>query len=197
MARKLDQILVIDIESTCWDGGYAPRGQISEIIEVGLCMVDTRSLKRGEKRSIMVKPMKSHINEFCTGLTSITPEMVERKRPLSNACAVLEKEYESRKRLMASWGDYDRKQFERNCGDYNLRYPFGPTHLNVKTLFSLTLGLDNELDLDAAFAHLGWELDGPLHRGVDDAWNTAKILIWLLDRGRTPVATTSPSKESK
>ena len=115
MARSLSKILVIDIESTCWDGGYAPRGQVSEIIEVGLCVLDSKTLKRGEKRAIMVKPMKSHINEFCTGLTSITPEMVELAKPLSNACAVLEKEYESRQCLMASWGDYDRKQFERNC----------------------------------------------------------------------------------
>lgn len=185
MARSLSKILVIDIESTCWDGGYAPRGQVSEIIEVGLCILDSKTLKRGEKRAIMVKPMKSHINEFCTGLTSITPDMVELAKPLSNACAVLEKEYESRQCLMASWGDYDRKQFERNCSDYNLRFPFGPTHLNIKNLFSLALGLDRELELDVAFEHLGWELDGPLHRGVDDAWNTAKILAWLLEKHRT------------
>ena len=185
MARSLSKILVIDIESTCWDGGYAPRGQVSEIIEVGLCVLDSKTLKRGEKRAIMVKPMKSHINEFCTGLTSITPEMVELAKPLSNACAVLEKEYESRQCLMASWGDYDRKQFERNCSDYNLRFPFGPTHLNIKNLFSLALGLDRELELDVAFERLGWDLDGPLHRGVDDAWNTAKLLAWLLEKHRT------------
>ena len=184
MARSLDKIVVIDIESTCWEGGYPARGQMSEIIEVGLCLLDPKTLQREEKRAIMVKPMKSHIGEFCTQLTSITPEMVERARPLSNACAVLEKEYQSRQRVMASWGDYDRSHFQRHCNEYKLRYPFGPTHLNVKTLFSLALGLDKELDLDAAFQHLDWQLDGPLHRGVDDAWNTAKILAWLIGQGR-------------
>ena len=180
MARTLDQILVVDVESTCWEGGYPPRGQISEIIEVGLCILDVATLVPGEKRAIMVKPMKSHIGEFCTKLTSITPEMVHTSKPLSNACAVLEKEYLSRKRMWASWGDYDRGQFERNCKDYDLRYPFGPTHVNVKTLFSVILGLDRELALDEAIAHINWELEGPLHRGIDDAWNTARLFAWLL-----------------
>ena len=159
---------------------------MSEIIEVGLCSLDVNNLRREDRCSIMVKPMKSHINEFCTELTSITPEMVEFSKPLSNACAILEKEYDSQKRMWASWGDYDRNQFQRNCKEYRIRYPFGPTHLNVRTLFSITLGVNRKLELDEAFRYLGWELDGPLHRGVDDAWNTAKILKWLLSQGREP-----------
>ena len=110
--------------------------------------------------------------------------MVELAKPLANACSTLEKEYDSRQRMWASWGDYDRNQFQKNCKEYGLRYPFGPTHLNVKTLFSITLGMNRKLDLDEAFRYLGWELEGPLHRGVDDAWNTAKLLSWLLKRGR-------------
>ena len=35
MARKLDRILVVDVEATCWEGDPPP-GQISEIIEIGL-----------------------------------------------------------------------------------------------------------------------------------------------------------------
>ncbi|MEC8569588.1 MAG: DNA polymerase III, partial [Planctomycetota bacterium] len=55
MAKSLDQILVIDIESTCWEGGFSPPGQVSEIIEIGLCLVDVASLERLERRSIMVR----------------------------------------------------------------------------------------------------------------------------------------------
>ena len=31
MARKLDRILVVDVEATCWEGDPPP-GQISEIL---------------------------------------------------------------------------------------------------------------------------------------------------------------------
>ena len=65
MAKLLDKILVIDLESTCWEGP-PPLGQVSEIIEVGLVVVDVATLTRGEKRSILVKPVKSQVSEFCT-----------------------------------------------------------------------------------------------------------------------------------
>ncbi len=39
MAHKLDQIFVVDVESTCWDGP-PPDGRESEIIEIGWCFVD-------------------------------------------------------------------------------------------------------------------------------------------------------------
>src|SRR5689334_6339207 len=75
MAKLFDQVLVIDIESTCWQGP-PPRGQLSEIIEIGLCAVDLRTLERLEKRSIMVKPVRSRVSEFCTSLTTLTNDDV-------------------------------------------------------------------------------------------------------------------------
>ena len=62
MAKKVDIALVIDVESTCWEQS-PPRGQMSEIIEVGLCVVDLSLLRRTERRSLMVKPMMSGSSE--------------------------------------------------------------------------------------------------------------------------------------
>jgi inhibitor of KinA sporulation pathway (predicted exonuclease) len=179
MAKRLDLALVIDVESTCWDT-RPPRGQISEIIEIGLCTVDLNSLERHEKRSLMVKPMRSEISEFCSDLTSITPHMVADAEPLAAALLVLTRDYDSRHRLFASWGDYDRGQFQRNCADYGLEYPFGPTHLNVKNLFAVAYGHSRELGIDSAFEKLGLEMEGTHHRGVDDAWNIAQLFCLLL-----------------
>ena len=44
MARKLDRILVVDVEATCWEGDPPP-GQTSEIIEIGLCVLDVPTLR--------------------------------------------------------------------------------------------------------------------------------------------------------
>jgi inhibitor of KinA sporulation pathway (predicted exonuclease) len=183
MAKRLDCALVIDVESTCWEG-TPPRGQSSEIIEIGLCVVDLQLLERRERRSIMVKPMMSEIGDFCTRLTGITPDMVAHAEPLSVAVQVLRDQYRSDDRLFASWGDYDRSQFVRNCRAYDLRYPFGPTHLNVKNLFSIALGLPHELELDVASARFGIAMEGSHHRGGDDAWNVARLLCLLLKRTR-------------
>ena len=185
MSKKLDLALVIDVESTCWEHA-PPRGQISEIMEVGICVVDLQLLRPLERRSLLVKPMTSEISEFCTQLTGITDATVASAPPLSQAVQVLRTEYRAADRLFASWGDYDRKQFLRNCQTYDLAYPFGPTHLNIKNLFSTALGLNQELGIDDACQRLGLTMEGTHHRGVDDAWNAARIFCMLLKRTRRP-----------
>ncbi|TWU49274.1 3'-5' exonuclease [Rubripirellula reticaptiva] len=184
MARSLDVILVVDLESTCWEGSPPP-GQTSEIIEIGLRTVDLKTLTRTEKRSFLVKPVLSEISEFCTELTTLTPDMLTDAGSLADAVKVLKKEYGSKDRLWASWGDYDRRQFERVCKDLNVGYPFGPSHLNVKSLFAAAMGSGHELGLDGAYKQLGLELEGTHHRGDDDAWNIAQILCRLLKTMRS------------
>ena len=58
MSKKLDQILVIDLEATCWEG-KAPEGMRSEIIEIGICPLELHTGRRLEKRSILVRPIAS------------------------------------------------------------------------------------------------------------------------------------------
>lgn len=183
MAKKIDSVLVIDVESTCWDT-RPPQGQISEIIEIGICVVDVRSLERRERRTIMVKPGHSQISPFCTQLTSITPEMVAHAQPLSDAIRILQQDYNPAERLFAAWGDYDRGQFMRNCELYGLEYPFGPTFLNVKNLFATALGLAREEGVDTACERVGIPFEGTHHRGGDDAWNIAALFCWLMKRAR-------------
>lgn len=183
MARSLDVILVVDLESTCWDGDPPPN-QTSEIIEIGLCTVDVKTLKRIEKRSFLVKPICSTVSDFCTKLTTITPDMVADAPSLADAIKLLKKEYDSKNRLWASWGDYDRRQFERVCREQKVGYPFGPTHLNVKTLFATAIGANRELGLDGAYQQLGLQMEGTHHRGDDDAWNIAQILCRLMQTMR-------------
>lgn len=186
MARSLDVILVVDLESTCWES-KPPPGQTSEIIEIGLSTVDLKTLTRIDKRSLLVKPVQSEISDFCTELTTLTPDMFTDAGSLADTVKILKKEYRSKDRLWASWGDYDRRQFERVCKAQEVNYPFGPSHLNVKSLFAAAVGKGHELGLDGAYKHLGLELEGTHHRGDDDTWNIAQILCRLLKtmRGNT------------
>ncbi len=179
MAKLLDTILVIDLESTCWDGP-PPEGQLSEIIEIGLCTVDVRRLERTSKQSLLIKPERSTVSEFCTHLTTLTAGQLSNAGSFQDAVRLLRKQHLSRDRLWASWGDYDRRQMERQCRDSGVAYPFGPSHLNVKSFFAIALGEEHELGMDSACDRLGVALEGTHHRGIDDAWNIAGILCWLL-----------------
>jgi inhibitor of KinA sporulation pathway (predicted exonuclease) len=179
MAKRLDRILVIDLESTCWEG-HPPPGQVSEIIEIGICAVAVASLERIEKRSILVRPVRSEVSAFCTQLTTLTAGHLKDAGSLADAARILKTEFRSQERLWASWGDYDRRQFERACQEQGVGYPFGVSHLNVKTLFAASLGSARELGLDEAHARLGLSMEGTHHRGDDDAWNIAGLLCRLL-----------------
>jgi len=183
MARELDRILVVDVESTCW-AEDPPPGQMSEIIEIGLCLVNVAALERAERRSILVRPARSTVSSHCTLLTTLTQTDVDAGVPLAEACRVLVDEYESRQRLFASYGDYDAQQFERNCAAFGIPYPFGPTHLNVKNLAAVAYGWSREVGMSEALKRTGLPLEGTHHRGGDDAWNIAGLLCHLLRRIR-------------
>ncbi len=184
LVRLLDTINVIDVESTCWEG-KAPTGQTSEIIEIGICTFDVLTLEPVEKRAILVKPMRSTVSEFCTELTTLTQEQVDQGVSYSEACDILREDYLSNMRLWGSYGDYDRKMFERQCREMNVKYPLGSTHLNIKNLFAISRGLEREIGMGSALKKLQIPLVGTHHRGVDDSWNIALILGHILKNART------------
>ena len=182
MAKKLDVLLIIDLEATCWEG-KSPDGQQSEIIEIGITTLDVSSGQPLEKESILVRPLVSELSDFCQELTTITPAMLERDGvTLKAASTRLQKHYESKRRAWGSWGDYDRIQMERDCAAKGIGYPMGTTHINVKSLYALLSNVERERGMATALKELGIELEGTHHRGHDDAWNIAKIAGLLLRR---------------
>jgi len=126
---------VVDVEATCWDG-EPPAGQVSEIIEIGLTTVDLDAGKRTGKHRLLVRPARSAVSGFCTGLTGLTREEVDTGISFAEACRVLAAEYQSAVRPWASWGDYDRLQFQRQCAAASAPYPFNKAHTNAKAAFT-------------------------------------------------------------
>lgn len=185
MGKRLDKILVIDVESTCWLD-MPPPGEESEIIEIGLCLLDVVTGRRELKRSILIRPERSAVSPFCTELTTLTQAQVSQGVSFARACTILREDYASGHRVWASYGDYDRRQFSRQCRAQRVPYPFGASHINVKNLFALSWGLPQEVNLVQALKMQGWELEGTYHRGDDDAWNIARILAAILCRARSP-----------
>lgn len=183
MSKYMDQIIVVDVESTCWPG-TPPQGQESEIIEIGVCPLDVASGQRLGRYSILVRPERSTVSPFCTQLTTLTQEQVDSGISFAEACARLKSNFASQQRVWASFGDYDRRQFERQCTSQNIRYPFGTRHLNVKTLFAIVQGLPHEVELDLALQQSNLPLEGTHHRGDDDAWNIASLLSMLVLHAR-------------
>jgi inhibitor of KinA sporulation pathway (predicted exonuclease) len=183
MAQRLDEIVVIDLEATCWRGPPPP-GQVKEIIEIGVCVLETATLSRRGKASLLCRPSRSQVSPFCTELTTLTPEMVAGGVPFAEACADLAARLGTPERTFASWGDFDRRLLEEQCAREGVKYPLSPTHLNVKNLFALVHGLPEEIGMMQALRAAGVPHEGTHHRGHDDAWNIAALLAGLIAPAR-------------
>lgn len=169
---------VIDVEATCWPGS-PPAGEVHEIIQIGVCVVDPATRSRVGRDDILVRPARSRVSGFCTGLTGLTRQRVDTGISFAEACAYLVERHDAGSRRWASWGDHDRKQFQRQCAADDVAYPFGPGHLNAKARYAEAHHLRRPMGMARALAHAGIPLEGRHHDGADDAWNIAALVLTL------------------
>jgi len=171
-----DIALVIDLEATCWMG-TPPEGMRNEIIEIGIAGVDYKTKEIVFKESILIKPKCSEISEFCTKLTTIDQKLIDKEGiEFEEACKILRTKFKSRDRVYLSWGEYDKTQIQKDCDFRGVENPFGRVHFNLKPLFSFAFGITKDLGVAKALDFLGMDFEGVSHRGIDDAFNTARIL---------------------
>ncbi|MGW1068865.1 exonuclease domain-containing protein [Streptomyces aureus] len=187
MNRTGGLINVVDVEATCWEGAPPP-GAVNEIIEIGLTVVDLDEGVRLEKHRILVRPARSTVSAFCTELTGLTQEEVDGGLEFREACRVLAAQHAAGERPWASWGDYDRNQFTRQCAATGTAYPFGRRHTNAKAVFTDAHRLRRRPGMAQALRVAGLPLEGRHHSGEDDAWNIAALVLGLAKRGSWPDA---------
>ncbi|WP_328952739.1 3'-5' exonuclease [Kitasatospora purpeofusca] len=176
---------VVDVEATCWEG-QPPPGQVSEIIEIGLTVVDLRAGERLAKHRLLVRPARSEVSPFCTALTGLTPAEVAGGLSFTEACRTLAALHRTGATPWASWGDYDRNQFTQQCRRTGAEYPFGHRHTNAKVAFTSSYGLRRRPGMAQALTVAGLPLEGRHHRGDDDAWNIAALVLAVAARGDWP-----------
>ncbi|MCX4546331.1 3'-5' exonuclease [Streptomyces sp. NBC_01565] len=176
---------VVDVEATCWAGSRPP-GAVSEIIEIGLTVIDLDACERRSRHRILVRPVRSTVSAFCTELTGLTQDEVDRGVGFAEACRLLAAEHQAGARPWVSWGDYDRHQFTRQCQATRTTYPFGRHHSNAKAVFTEAYGLRKRPGMAQALQIAGRRLEGRHHRGEDDAWNIAALVLHLSGRGAWP-----------
>lgn len=192
-ANADDLVNVVDVEATCW-AGSPPPGEVSEIVEIGLTVVDLAARERVARHRILVRPARSEVSEFCTELTGLTQHEVDQGVTFAEACRLLAAGHRAGARPWASWGDYDRHQFTRQCRATRTPYPFGHRHTNAKAVFTRAHGLRKRPGMAQALEIAGLPLEGRHHRGEDDAWNIAALVLLLSERNAWPASAGHPAR---
>jgi len=178
--RHTDYIVVIDLECLCWDGSEKERS-FPEIIEIGACKLNTKTLQTTNKTSYLIKNMYGSVSDFCTKLTTITQDQLNKEGiSFPEALVRLRQDFQPQTRQWASWGEFDKIRFKEQCQFFNLAYPLSEMHRNVKDEYHMMAGLKKGMSVKKACDQLGIEFEGTLHRGDDDAWHIAKILGMMM-----------------
>lgn len=175
----LDEMLVVDLEATCWLGP-PPAGQRCEIIEIGVAVLDLTTFEPVKRETVIVRPLCSEISPFCTELTSITPEMAANGISFAAACDWLRDVFGAETRLWSSWGSYDQQTMEAQCKADGVPYPFSAHHANLKRIYGRLTRQRQGMGLKTALEQLALDFDGQHHRGIDDAYNAARVAQALL-----------------
>lgn len=174
MNVKTTKINIVDLEATCFKDRNYQRIH-SEILEIGIVQVNTKTKQIEKEASYIIKPQNSYVSEFCTELTSITPEMAEKGISLQEAFELVKRDFSVDKYPWGSWGGYDARKIYNEAKTKKLHNPFSQSHYNLKELFALSKGLKKGVGLNKALNILNLEFDGTHHRGIDDAKNIAKV----------------------
>lgn len=178
---KTDNIIIFDLEMCCWDDGR--ERNTGEIIEIGLCQINTKNLEINKVAQYYVRPESDEVSQFCTDLTGITPKIVQRQgRPLNEVLATIKKNFGSSGKVFMAWGQDDKilldeineKGIEFEMGDY----------VNAAALIRILTGKDRNSQIQA-MAEFGLEFEGSQHSGVDDAKNLARLIIEVMKSVRS------------
>lgn len=181
---KFDYVNVIDVEATCYpDGRDFPAGEVQEIIEVGVAVVDVFAREVVASDQIVVKNTLSSVSSFCSELTGWTSEALEERGvSFAEACAHLGAKFSPKDRLWISQGNFDREIFQKQCALLGVAYPFGANHMNLAALLSMLTGRKRQIGLQKALRLFKLEPRGKRHSGKDDAYNLARVYIEILNR---------------
>ncbi len=171
--------VIVDLEGTCCDPpDESIKPNARETIEIGAVMIDCDKRKIIKEFQSFVRPVQNpKLTEFCTELTKIQQSDVD-SAPLFPQAFSKFLAWASCDGF-ASWGRYDREQFQRDCKFHKLPYPLR-WHVNFAGVTKKALGT---LSQGRAMKALGIQREGTHHRGIDDA---RTIAIALLHRGWKP-----------
>lgn len=172
--------IIFDIEATCWQA--RPPDKVIETIEIGAFMIDDYGNVK-DKFSKIIRPVVSQsLSSFCTELTTITQQMVDRAAKFPDVieefqdwCGVGYEDY-----VLCSWGAFDQKQLRADCKMHRIDAEWLSEYINLKEQYRAIKRMNIAPGLKKVVEMEGYDFEGTHHRAIADAYNLAKIFARYL-----------------
>ena len=174
------KFILYDLEATCWRG-RPPKG-VNEIIEIGALMVNGY----GEVLDTFNKFIKPDVNPilsgFCTSLTSISQEDVDRAEKFPRVIEQFKDWIElDDNYYLCSWGKFDKQLLINDHQLHDLEHDWLESSLDIKGQYQELRSNVKKTGLKNTIKREGFEFTGIHHRAISDAENLAKIFIKYID----------------
>ena len=175
--------IVYDLEMTV----RRKKGQIAEIIEIGAAKVAIRDGEPviAESFQTFVKPVVvPRLSEDTISFTGISQDDVDGATPLPEAIRRFAEWIGPEPYFLCAWGPDDHRQLVTECREQQAPTDWIVNHNNLQKMLSKTFKLEKhqQMGLKNALEMLEIPFVGSHHRALDDATNTARILVRLFDR---------------
>jgi len=189
-------IIVYDLEMTV----RRKKGQIAEIIEIGAAKVGTTEDGPDivDTFQSFVKPVVvPQLSPDTTDFTGIRQEDVNEADTLPQVVRDFVEWVGPEEYFLCAWGPDDQRQLVQECRQQNVSVDWIVNHNNLQKMLSKVYKLEKhqQMGLKPALEMLEIPFSGSHHRAMDDAINTARILVKLYDKFQ--FRRNKPTDESK
>lgn len=158
-------------------------GQPSEIVEIGACKVDLDSKSIVDDFQVYILPESGVFKESTRKFIHMRQEDVEGAVSFQEGIKQF-KQWLSEEALLCSWGKDDKVHLVDQCLRHHMDIHWMEHYRDIQKPISKLLGAkkNEQVGLKNALQLAGIEPTGKMHRGIDDAINTAKLLIHFSDQ---------------
>ncbi|THF79967.1 3'-5' exonuclease [Cohnella fermenti] len=175
--------IVYDLEMTV----RRKKGQVAEIIEIGAAKVLLRegAPEVADTFQTFVRPVIAPVlSEDTTSFTGIRQEDVASAETLGGAVRAFLEWIGPEEYYLVAWGPDDHRQLVQECREQKIDTKWILNHNNLQKMLSKTFKLEKhqQMGLKNALEMLEIPFVGSHHRAMDDAVNTAGILVKLFDQ---------------
>jgi inhibitor of KinA sporulation pathway (predicted exonuclease) len=176
-------IIVYDLEMTV----RRKKGQIAEIIEIGAAkvgLVDDTPQIIGTFQSFVKPVIVSQLTPDTTTFTGITQEDVNGAGTLAQVIRDYVEWIGTEEYFLGAWGPDDLRQLVQECRQHKIQTDWIVNHNNLQKMLSKVYKLEKhqQMGLKPALEMLEIPFAGSHHRAMDDAFNTAQILVKLYEQ---------------
>lgn len=158
------------------------KGQPSEIVEIGACRVDLEGRSLADTFQIYIAPGSGYISKSTRSFINMKKEDVKHAVPFPVGIRRF-RDWVGNRAYLCSWGKDDRLHLIDQCIRSGISLDWFRNYNDIQSKIGrLLTGQKGQLGLKNALALTGIAPVGKAHRGIDDAVNTAELLLLFADR---------------